>query len=442
MVWEMKQEHEMNLGNDRNREMIRQLKRYLPEGCVQDDDPVPVKGRGCRYQDRNGKEYMDFSSGIFTNTFGHGCEEINQAGDAQASLLANIHGRHSEAELRFYQRLFPHLPADDYKAMPYIDGGYTIDRGLTDIINYYGKKRIGIGAFRNGFHGKTQAVKLLVNETEQAAFYHNFLIDFPNCYRCPCKKQKGQCDMECVKSAMRELEENEAKAIIFEPIQGSGILIPPQGYWQNLYHFCQRHGILMFADEVLTGGGRTGSYLASSYFGIVPDMIAITKGLANGKPLSLLLERDFMTHNQYAVRPLERSSTFAAHPEALAAAEKLLELLERDHIIENVRFLGRLLKEELLEMAEGFRCIGEVRSLGLMSAVEFVTDKESKAPFTSMGAAVFHKCRENGLETILNGHILRIAPPLNIEREELLAGLKLLKESIAQAEEERSFKAL
>lgn len=434
----LKRQDEMEQEHNRNHELIMQLKKYLPEGCLLDDDPVPVKGKGCLYEDSNGKEYLDFSSGIFTNTFGHACEEINKAGYAQAGLLANIHGRHCEAELKFYQRIFPHLPADDYKAIPYNDGGYTIDRGLTDIVNYYGRKRIGIGAYRNGFHGKTQAVKLLVNETEKASFYHNFLIDFPNCYRCPWKKQKGQCHRECEESAMHELETNKAGAVIFELIQGSGIVLPPQGYWQRIYHFCKSHGILMFADEVLTGGGRTGCYLASSYFGIVPDIIAITKGLANGKPLSLLLEREFITQNPYAVRPLERSSTFAAHPEALAAAEKLLELLEKKRIIENVRILGEVLKDKLLEIAERSRFIGEIRSLGLMAAVEFVTDAESKTPFASMGETVFRICRKNGLETIQNGHIIRLAPPLNIEKEELLLGMRLLRESIEQAEKEVS----
>ncbi len=427
---------EAEQGLDRNQEMIKQLREYLPEGCIQDGDPIPVSGKGCWYVDENGKKYLDFSSGIFTNTLGHGCEELVQAGFTQAKLLANIHGRHTEAELRFYQRLFPCLPADDYKAIPYNDGGYTIDRGLTDIINYYGKKRIGIGAFRNGFHGKTQAAKLLVNETEKATFYHNFLIDFPNCYRCPWKKQKEKCHKECIKGAIYELEKNEAKAVIFEPIQGSGILIPPEDYWQNLYYFCQKREILMFADEVLTGGGRTGRYLASTLFGIVPDMVAVTKGLANGKPLSLLLEREFITQNPYAMRHLERASTFAAHPEALAVAEKLLELIERDHIIQNVCVLGEILKEELLEMSEKFQCIGETRCLGLMAAVEFVVDRESKTPYPSMGTAVFHKCRENGLEMILNGHILRVAPPLNIKREEMKIGLEILKKSIAQAEKE------
>lgn len=424
-----------NRNQDRNRELLGQLKKYLPEGSIQDQGHIPVKGEGCWYQDANGMNYLDFSSGIFTNSFGHGCEEINQAAYLQAGRLANIHGRHCEAELCFYQRLFPLLPADDYKAIPYNDGGYAIDRGITDIVNYHGRERIAIGAFRNGFHGKTQGTKLLINETKHASFYDNFQMDFPNCYRCPWNRQRGHCDMECAKSSFRKLEEKQARAIIFEPVQGFGIIVPPDGYWKVMQNYCRHHGILMFADEVLTGGGRTGDYLASAGFGIVPDMIALTKGLANGKPLSVLLERDFMTHNPYAVRPLERASTFAAHPEALAAAAKALELLERRKVLENVRIRGKELKEKLLDIAESFRSVGEIRCLGLMAAIEFVEDRKSRKPFPKMGNAVFQTCRKNGLEVIDSGHILRIAPPLIVGEEELALGMEIIRKSIAQTED-------
>lgn len=420
---------------DRNQAVLDALKKYLPEGCVTDREPVPVEGHGCRYQDANGREYLDFTSGIFTNSLGHGRADVNRAAYDQACRLANIHGRHSEAELRFYQRLFPYLPVKDYKAISYNDGGYTIDRGLTDILNFYEKKRIGIGAYRNGFHGKTQAAKLLINETESASLYRNFQIDFPNCYRCPWGREKGRCAMECVASAYQTLEEQKAGALIFEPIQGAGVILPPEGYWKRLAEFCRSKGILLFADEVLTGGGRVGQYLASSYYGIVPDMIALTKGLANGKPLSVLLERDFMTRNRYAVRPMERSSTFAAYPEALAAAAELLHVLETEHVLENVRATGGCLKEGLLAMKGRFQSIGEIRSLGLMAAVEFVSDPTDKVPFTEMAIHAFQKCRENGLEVLLNGHILRLAPPLIIEKGDLQEGLALLERSIAQAEE-------
>ena len=420
---------------DRNQTILDELTKYMPEGCVTEGEPIPTEGRGCRYLDADGKEYLDFTSGIFTNSLGHGCEPVNRAAYRQACRLANIHGRHSEAELSFYRRLFSHLPVSDYKVIPYNDGGYTIDRGLTDIVNYYEKERVGIGAFQNSFHGKTQATKLLINQTEAATFYRNFQIPFPNCYRCPWGCEKEHCEMECAFAACQTLEEQEAGALIFEPIQGAGVILPPEGYWKCLAEFCKSRGILLFADEVLTGGGRVGQYLASSYYGIVPDMIALTKGLANGKPLSVLLERDFVTRNRYAVRPMERSSTFAAHPEALAAAAELLRVLETEHVLENVRVAGDCLKEDLLAMGERFRSIGETRSLGLMAAIEFVSNPADKAPFTEMAVCAFQKCRENGLEVLLNGHILRLAPPLIIERSDLREGMALLERSIAQAEE-------
>lgn len=416
--------------DDRNREVLEQLRKYVPEGCIGEGEPVPVRGRGSWYEDAAGKWYLDFSSGIFTNTFGHGCERLCRAGEEQARLLANIHGRHSEAELRFYRCLFPYLPGDDYRAIPYNDGGYAIDRGLTDIINYFGRRRIGIGAYRNGFHGKTQGAKLLINETEKATFYDNFQIDFPHCYRCPWKKNHASCSMECAEEACRILEEKKAGALVYEPVQGSGIVIPPRPYWEIMQQFCRKQGILMFADEVLTGGGRTGEYLASVYFGTAPDMIALTKGLANGKPLSLLLEREYITQNPYGVRPMERSSTFAGHPEALAVAAELLKMLEEESILEHVRRCGELLKQGLLELYGAFPEIGDVRSLGLMGAVEFVGSREGKEPHPGLCARVFEQCREQGLETIRNGNILRLAPPLNIKEEDLLLGIRILRESI------------
>lgn len=424
----------MESHRDKNREILEELKKYVPAGCIEEDSHVPVKGRGCWYRDAQGKEYLDFSSGIFTNTFGHGCERLNRAGYEQARQLANIHARHSQAELRFYRRLFAYLPADDYKAIPYNDGGYTIDRGLTDIVNYYEKKRIGIGAYRNGFHGKTQAVKLLINETEKASLYHNFQIEFPYCYRCPWKRKQESCNRECAEAACRILREKKAGALIFEPVQGTGIVIPPEGYWKQMQEFCRKEGIVMFADEVLTGGGRTGSYLACTRFGLIPDMIALTKGLANGKPLSVLLEREYLTKNRYAVRRMERSSTFAAHPEALAVAAELLQMIEEEELLARVRRLGEWFGERLSALEQRFEWIGDVRSLGLMGAVEFVRDRRTKQPFSGMGMAVLKKCRENGLEALGGNHILRLAPPLVIGRQELLSGMEILEKSIEEVQ--------
>lgn len=420
-----------------NDTISEELKKYTPEGYIQHGEHIPEEGRGSWYVDRNGEKHLDFTSGIFTNTLGHSPKPLVEAGFQQSEKLSNVHGRHTLAELKLYQKLFQYLPAKDYKAIPYNDGGYTIDRGLSDIINYFARERITIAAYKGGFHGKTQATKLLINETEKAAFFENTQLEFPNCYHCPWKRKAESCGMICAEHTCEELKKRQVRALVFELVQGAQIVIPPEGYWKIVTDMCCENKILLFADEVLTGGGRCGSYLACEKFGVVPDIIALTKGLANGKPLSLLLEREYLTKNPYAVRPMERSSTFAAHPEALAVAAELLVQIESQHILENVRKMGGLLQERLMEIQKKYPHIGECRSIGLMAAIEFSENRQNRNPAIDFGHRVFANCRKRGLEVISGQHILRIAPPLNISRMDLEKGLEWLEDSIRDAESKR-----
>ncbi len=413
-----------------NHQLLEELAQYVPPGYLEGCTHFPMRGCGERYWDVRGNAYLDWSSGIFTNTFGH------DGFSMPAVSLSNIHGRHALVELEFLKMLFVHLPAADYKAVVYGDGGgYTMDRGLTVLHQYFGKRRVRIAAFAGGFHGKTQATKLLINRTEHAAFFHNCQIPFPNCYRCPWGETQGNCAGRCIAETCNFLEEEHIDVLVFEPVQGSGIIPPPAGYWRELGQFCRERGILLFADEVLTGGGRTGQYLASTAFGIVPDLLVLTKGLANGLPLSVLLMRDFLVQNPYSTRYLEYSSTFLAVPFLLEAGCQVLEAMEDQDILYRVQRLGPVLGEGLLRLKERFPCIGDVRWVGLMAAVEFVRDRETKEPDPAMGTAVFSQCEAQGLELIPGGHILRMAPALNTTRENLARGLWLLEAGIRAAME-------
>ena len=413
--------------------IISEIKNYTPEGYCNEDDILVSSAKGAYFTDINNKKYLDFTSGIFTNTFGHCYPPLIQKEIEQINKCDNIHGRRSVAEYDFYKNLSQFMPVSDYKFVPYNDGGYAVDRGLSDIINYYEKKRIPIGAFKGGFHGKTMGTKLTINETAKAALFDNFQLDYPNCYRCPWKKEFPKCKMCCIKDICNKLKAKKTKAIIFEVIQGSGVIIPPQGFWQAIYEYCQENKILMFADEVLTGGGRTGYFLASyGHYGIVPDIISLTKGLANGRPLSVLCEREYITDNPYAKRPNERSSTFASHPTNLAVASKCLELIKEENILAHVRCMENIFATELNHMRDKYESVGDVRSIGLMGAIEFVNTKNNKEPNAELCKSVFYKSRENGLETILSGHIIRIAPPLNITKEDLIKGMKILDKSIKE----------
>lgn len=416
-----------------NKEIIRQIQQYVPEGYCQEEDIVVEKAKGSRFTDISGNEYLDFTSGIFTNTFGHCFKPLIKKEIEQINKCDNIHNRRSLAELEFYRVLQTYVPDADYKFIPYNDGGYAVDRGLSDIINYYDKVRIPIAAFRGGFHGKTMGTKLTINETAKSALFENFQLEYPNCFRCPWKKRYPDCHVSCIKEICEKLKDKKTKAIIFEVIQGAGIIIPPQGFWQNIADFCQNNKIVMFADEVLTAGGRTGHFLASyGLYNIKPDVISITKGLANGRPLSVICEKRYLTENKYAKRLGERSSTFASHPTNLAVAAENLNCLRRYDIFANVKKMGNILSNELQKIKNKNEKIGDVRSIGLMGAIEFVKTIDGKEQYNELCKKVFYRARRNKLETILSGHILRLAPPLNITESDLLEGLHILALSIEE----------
>lgn len=429
---------ENNMDGYGNKEIIAKIQQYTPTGYCQNEDIVVATAQGCRFTDISGKEYLDFTSGIFTNTFGHCFKPLIEKEIEQINKCDNIHNRRSLAELELYQALQMFMPDESYKFIPYNDGGYAVDRALSDIINYYNKERIPIAAFRGGFHGKTMGTKLTINETAKAALFENFQLEYPNCYRCPWKKKRSNCGMICVQKTCEKLKEKGAKAIIFEVIQGAGVIIPPQGFWQKIADFCQHNNIVMFADEVLTAGGRTGYFLASyGLYHIKPDVISITKGLANGRPLSVICEKKYITENQYAKRIGERSSTFASHPVNMAVAAKNLECLRQYDIFANVQKMGDILSKELAKIKSCHQEIGDVRSVGLMGAIEFVKTQESQEPYTELCRKIFYQARLNGLETILSGHILRLAPPLNITQKDLLEGMQILALSIKECIENK-----
>jgi len=425
---------------DKNKNILNEMAKYVPEGYINPDtdkETVVSKAKGSVFYDCNGKKYIDFTSGIFTNSFGHCFKPAMSAARKQNKLMDNVHGRRTRAELLFYKRLSKFFPAKGYCFIPYNDGGYAIDRGLSDIVNHFNKKRIGIAAFRGGFHGKTMAAKLTINETEHAALFDNFQVDFPYCYRCPKGLSNKSCQMECAKSVCDTLKQKDAKALLFEPVQGAGIIIPPKDFWTETERFCKSVGIIMFADEVLTGGGRTGNYLASvGNFNMSPDIIALTKGLANGHPLSVLCEKRHITDNPYAKREGERSSTFAAHPGAMAIAASVLENIEKRGILSHVKNLERKFAESLEEIKEECVFAGDARCIGLMGAVEFVKDRAGKTPFPGLSAKVRETARKKGLELLLNNHMIRLAPPLNIPEKTFGSAIALLKASIKESSAE------
>ncbi len=405
-----------------------ELSKYIPEDEVSHITHIVKEGRGSFYTDVEGRTYLDFSSGIFTNSFGHGDSELAEALFEAFLSLSNIHGRHWEGEAAVYKKLFEHLPSKDYRVIPFGDGGaYTVDRCLMEIFYALGERPYRLATFNGGFHGKTVGARLSM-ASAASVFFISSTIPTPYCYRCPCGKSSGLCEMECADLAIRRLLECDAEVFLMEPVLGSAIIIPPEGYWKKLELACRSYGILLLADEVLTGGGRTGHYIASTGLGLRPDGILLSKGLANGLPQSMMLLRKDLINHLRAAEAGHFHATYMGVPAMLAIADKVLDKIEREQILDNVIARGRQLLSGLKELARYFpEQIGDVRSIGLMAAVELVKDPISKEPDIAFGQAVFQRAEENGLELIAGGHILRIGPPLNVSESEIDLGLKLLE---------------
>ena len=407
-----------------------ELAKYIPESEVAQVTHVVTSGaKGSFYQSLNGENFLDFSSGILTNSFGHGETEITNTLAEVFGSLGNIHGRQWSGTLDFYRRLFRFLPSQNYRAVTYGDGGgYSVDRCLTEIYYHLGKKKFNLVTFDCGFHGKTIGNKLTVNTHESCSFFQTHVVPPPYCYRCPFSKQREICDLACAETVKEKLLACRAQVFLFEPILGSAVIIPPKDYWRRIEAFCKAHEILMVADEVLVGGGRMGTFLASTYYEIEPDIIILTKGLANGLPLSVILFKKFLTENKWSRRKLNYSSTFMSVPALMAMSTKLLEKIERDNILTNVKSRGEQLMSGLKKLQTKFPIIGDVRGLGLIEAIEFVTADGS--PNSQVCQKIFTAAEKNFLELITpTSHVLRLAPPLNVTSKEISLGLNLLERS-------------
>lgn len=409
------------------------LSQFLPAGEAGRITYAVLHGKGSWYWDAGGRKHLDFTSGIFTNSFGHGDVDIARAFSRTFEQLGNIHGRHWAGEPEVYRKLFSYLPPGEYRVIPYGDGGgYSVDRAEVELYYHFQKRRYRLVTFDDGFHGKTQGTKLSISRTQDSAYFCSKTIPEPNCFNCPCHLKRGECAMECASLAEQELERFDADVFLFEPILGAGIVVPPEGFWPRLQAFCRRHGILMMADEVLTGGGRTGEFFASAAFGLSPDILIVTKGLANGLPLSLMFLKKPLTENDCALREGNYSSTFMGVPALLATLGEVLDKIEREHILENVKERGAQLLTGLFEIKARHPCVGDARGIGLMAAMEFISPDSS--PDILTGRAVCAAAEHNGLALIQSGSTVRIAPPLNVSANEIAIGLELLENSISEVE--------
>lgn len=401
------------------------------------------KGHGITLTDVDGNTYLDFSSGIYVTSFGHCHPKISAAVAHWAGTLMNCHDFITPVKEALVEKLATIMPGDLNAVQFYSDGTTAVEAGQRAARAITGKHEF-ISGYRD-FHGKTmgavscarmaRADVLSYGPSRSAGFY---MVPRPDPYRPLFKKPDGQIDTEAYidfyQEFIKEGTVNNVAAFILEPAQGwAGSIFPPDDFFPKLKALCDKQHILLFADEVLTGLGRTGEVLCMNHWDVCPDIVTLGKSLGNGFPVTAMVVKQ-----KYAdvLEEISVSSSYGGNPMACAAALASIEVMEEENILDNVRAVGALFMKRMEKMMQEHPIIGDIKGKGLLLGLELVKDKAGKEPFVQAGERVYQKAFAKGLAWIPAGHILRMSPPLIIDEKYAMLGMDLIEESITEVEKE------
>jgi len=423
-------------------ELVKRESKILAPCFAQDWPNLPVvKAQGLYLHGLDGREYMDFMAAFGVVNLGHNHPRVIAA--AREQMDRQVHGAVGvtlhESVLRLAELLPDILPGGQdmfffgNSGSEAVEGSIKLARNLT--------KRPGIIAFLGGFHGRTYGAATL---TASKAIYRTELEPFlPSIYHVPYAdvyhSSHPDDPTKCVDESLKALETvldrlilpSQVAAIIVEPIQGEGgYIVPPRDFLVRLRELCTRHQILLIFDEVQSGFGRTGEWFAAQAFGVEPDILAIAKGIANGFPLGAVCARaELMSRWDPAVH----GTTFGGSPISCAAAVATIETIRDEGLLEKAKRSGEYLLSRLKELKRKHPVIGDARGIGLMTAIEFIMPGTDREPNGPAAKKVLNEALSRGLLLYpcgLRSHAIRLAPPLNVTREQIDHAMEILEQSL------------
>ncbi len=395
-------------------------------------------GRGCTLIDVDGNRYIDFSSGIYVTTLGHCHPKITGAVQKYAATLMNCHDFTTEIKTRLMEKMAEILPGDLSGFQLYDSGTAAVEAGMRVLRAASGHNEM-ISCFYD-FHGKTYGAVSLAHIRShvygrvRAPGMH--MVPRPDTYRPMWAKPDGSIDTDAYIRFYEEYIDKgtvgDVAGFVLEPIQGwGGSVMPPDDFFPKLKKLCEKHRILLMADEVLTGMGRTGKWLCMEHWNVVPDVVSIGKGFGNGFPVTAVAVREPFKES---FEKISASSSYGGNPMACAAALASIEVIEEENLLERARHLEQVAMRRMRKMKDEHRIVGDVRGKGCLFGIELVKDKATKEPFNKAGELVYQKAFARGLAWIPAGHILRMSPPIVMEDEVLLKGLDIIDEAIGETE--------
>ena len=395
-------------------------------------------GQGCTLTDVDGNRYIDFSSGIYVTTLGHCHPKVTEAVRKYAATLMNCHDFTTEIKTRLMEKMAAVLPGDLSGFQLYDCGTAAVEAGLRVCRAVTGRHEF-VSCFYD-FHGKTTGavslaqIRSSVYGPTRAPGFH--MVPRPNPYRPHWTRADGTIDtdryMEFYEEYLDRGTAHQVAAFVLEPIQGwGGSVIPPPDFFPKLRALCDRHQLLLMADEVLTSMGRTGTWLCMEHWDVLPDVVTLGKGFGNGFPVTAVCVREPYTD---AFESISASSSYGGNPMACAAALASIEVIEEEGLLAHARELETLFLKRMREWQDRFRIVGDVRAKGCLLGVELVRDKASKTPFPEAGAQVYQNAFRNGLAWIPAGHILRMSPPIVMDSATAARGMDIIEAAIAETE--------
>jgi 4-aminobutyrate aminotransferase/(S)-3-amino-2-methylpropionate transaminase len=395
---------------------------------------VMERGEGCYFVDVDGNKYLDMYAGVGVASLGHGHPDYAKAISEQVSKI-NTGSFCTPRRANYCKTLAKYTPKGLTRIQFYSGGAEAVEAAIRLAKSY--TKNYEIVGFWGGFHGKTGTVLGLLDDFKRElgpVMSGTHSVPYAYCYRCPFKMEYPSCGLYCAEFIRKQLKQESAgeiAAFIIEPIQGTnGNVVPPKEFLKAVKEIAKENNALLICDEMICGFGRTGKMFGVEHFDVIPDIMTVGKGIANGFPVAGVISNDEIINAKPFANPSGSSSSYGGNPLAGCACDVTLEVIVRDNLVENSRKVGEYLLNEFKKLQEKYRFIGDVRGKGLMIGVEMVSDRKTKKPLEKhITRRLFDECLKRGLISMCYSSTIRVNPPLIITEKEAETAIRIYDEA-------------
>ena len=421
----------------------------VPRGLSHGTPVYVAKAQDAWLEDVDGNRFIDFAGGIGCTNVGHRREAVMSAIREQLDYFLHtcVQVTPYELYIRLAERMNQVTPGKFPKKTLFVNTGAEAVENAVKIARAH-TGRPGVIVFEDAFHGRTMMTLAMTSKTHpyKAGFApfpgDVYRIPYAYCYRCSYSMKYPECDVYCARhledTFKRVVASGDVAAVIAEPVLGEGgFVAPPLEFFPVLIEICRKHDVLFIADEVQSGFGRTGKLFASEHYGIEPDILVSAKSLGGGLPLAAITGRAEIMD---APEPGGLGGTFAGNPVSCAAALAVLDLFEKENLLERANELGKQFQQRAKEWQKRWPIVGDVRGLGGMKAIELVKSRESLEPAAEETKQITKYCYEHGLITITAGtysNVVRVLVPLVVTREQMDEAMGVLEAALESVSEKQ-----